>query len=291
MQVPAPFDYRRATSVGDAIALLQDYGPDSRVIAGGHSLLPMMRLRLARPEVLIDINHLTELDYIRVDGSFLKIGAMVRHVTLQTSHLAAEYYPIFAEAEAQIADPLVRNRGTVGGSLCQADPAEDLSAVFSALKANVVIAHRSGTRKVPISEFHTGPYTTILEADEILTEVEVPLRSNTGSAYEKVERRVGDWAIAAVGAMVRIEEGLVSEAGIGLTAVRADHFRAKEAEDSLVGRPPSTEAIAEAASLAATHCDPFADQRGPEDYKRHLVEELTKRALSRAMNRSLPEVH
>lgn len=291
MQVPAPFDYKRASTLAEAIALLRECGPDSRVIAGGHSLLPMMKLRLARPEVLIDINHLGELDYIKVDGNTLKIGAMVRHVTLQKSHLAAEYYPIFAEAEEQIADPLVRNRGTVGGSLCQADPAEDLSAVFSALKADIIIAGGSGTRRLPISEFHTGPYTTALNPDEILTEIDVPLRSNTGSAYEKVERRVGDWAIAAVGTMVRVDDGLISEAGIGLTAVRADHFRAKEAEDSLLGRSPSTEAIAEAASLAARHCNPFADQRGPEDYKRHLVEELTKRALSRALNRSLPEVH
>ncbi len=289
MQVPAPVEYERATSLTEVFDLLERYGPESRVIAGGHSLLPMMKIRLARPEVLIDINDLTELDYIRIDGGELRIGAMVRHATLMSSPLAGEYYPIFAEAEAVIADPIVRNRGTVGGSLCQADPAEDLSAVFAALKATVVISGKSGSRTVPISEFHTGPYTTVVGPEEILTEVRVPLRANVGSAYEKVERRLGDWAIAAVGAMVRIEGGLIVEAGIGLAAVRAEHYSAPEAEQILVGSAPSDELVERAASLAGEHCNPSADQRGPVDYKRHLVKELTTRALKRSISRALPE--
>ena len=160
MQVPAPFEYERATSVEHAISLLDRHGPEARLLAGGHSLLPMMKLRLARPETLIDINGLTELDYIRLDGDELAIGAMTRHATVLDSAVLREHYRIFADAEAVIADPIVRNRGTVGGSLCQADPAEDLSAVFSALRAQAVIRSASGARTVELRDFHHGPYET-----------------------------------------------------------------------------------------------------------------------------------
>ena len=202
MQVPAPVDYRRARDVSHALQLLDQLGPEARLIAGGHSLLPMMKLRLARPECVIDINDLDELDYIRIEGNELVLGAMTRHAALLASPVVGEHYAIFHDAERVIADPIVRNRGTVGGSLCQADPAEDLSAVASALRANLVIRSASGTRTVPARQFHTGPYETVVGPAEILTEVRVPIRPGAGSAYSKVERRAGDWAAAAVGAFV-----------------------------------------------------------------------------------------
>jgi aerobic carbon-monoxide dehydrogenase medium subunit len=283
MQVPAPFDYERAGTVEEAIALLERRGPGARLVAGGHSLLPMMKLRLARPEVLVDINALTDLDYIRVDGGEIAIGATTRHREVLESAVLAEHYRIFAEAERVIADPIVRNRGTVGGSLCQADPAEDLSAVFAALRATAVVRAGSGTRTVPIREFHVGPYETVVGDAEILVEVRVPIRPSTGSAYEKVERRAGDWAIAAAGTFVQLDaSGAVADVGIGLTAVGADHFACEEAEAALRGAAPSEDAISGAAAICAQRCNPQADQRGPVDYKRHLVGVLVGRALRRA---------
>jgi carbon-monoxide dehydrogenase medium subunit len=286
VQVPASFDYERATSVDQAIALLERHGPEARLVAGGHSLLPMMKLRLARPEVLIDINELSDLAYIRVEEGELRIGAMARHANLLDSAVAGEHYRIFHDAERVIADPIVRNRGTIGGSICQADPSEDLSAVFAAVKASVVIRGAAGERTVPATEFHTGPYETVVGPAEILTEIRITIRPGCGSAYEKVERRAGDWAIAAAGAAVWLDGDTIMDAGIGLTAVGADHFHAAEAEDSLRGAVASEETFAAAAALAAQHCNPVRDQRGPVDYKRHLAGELTHRALRRAVARA-----
>ncbi len=205
MQTPAAFEYERATSVEGAIASLARLGPEARIIAGGHSLLPMMKLRLANPEHLIDINDLAELAYIREEGDEIRIGALTRHVDLLDSELLAERYPVFRDAERVIADPVVRNRGTIGGSLCQADAAEDLSAVCSAAKATVVIRGTEGERVVAMDEFHVGPYMTAVGDGEMLTEVRLPLRAGGGSAHEKVERRAGDWAIAAASAAVWVE--------------------------------------------------------------------------------------
>jgi carbon-monoxide dehydrogenase medium subunit len=291
MQVPADFEYAKAGSVNEALALLARYGPDARVVAGGHSLIPMMKLRLAQPEALIDINGLSELDYIRLDGGELAIGAMTRHNTLLASALAAEHLAIFADAERVIADPVVRNRGTIGGSLCQADPSEDLSAAFGAVRASTVIIGPGGTRTVPVREFHQGPYETVVQDGELLLEVRVPIRPGGGSAYQKVERRVGDWAVAAAGAVIWLDTtgDTVSDVGIGLTAVGAEHFVAAEAEDYLRGRPATAESFAEAGRIAAEHTHPSADQRGPVDYKRHLAGELTARALARAAARARGE--
>ena len=289
MQTPAPFDYERAGTVDDALALLERHGPEARLIAGGHSLLPMMKLRLARPEVLIDINDLTDLSYIRLDGSAIAIGAMTRHAELLDSSLLAEHYAIFADAERVIADPIVRNRGTIGGSLCQADPSEDLSAVCAALGAELVVKGTGGTRTVPAREFHTGPYETAVGDAEILVEVRVPVRPGSGSAYEKVERRAGDWAIAAAGAFVSLDGDTVGDVGVGLTAVGAPHFCAPDAEAALRGRPATEENLAAAAAVVADHVNPSADQRGPADYKRHLAQELTLRALRRAVARARGE--
>ena len=285
MQVPAPFQYERATSVEHALALLSRYGPEARGVAGGHSLLPMMKLRLAQPEALVDINDLTELAGLRLDGDDLSIGAMVRHAQLLDSALASEHFMILRDAERVIADPVVRNRGTVGGSLCQADPSEDLSAVFCALRAELVCRGPEGTRTVAARDFLVGPYETALADGEMLVEVRVRIRPN-GSSYQKVERRAGDWAVAAAGAVVELSGDQISEVGIGLTAVGAQGGVAGEAEDFLRGGPATEERFVEAGRIASEHCSPSADQRGPVDYKRHLAGELVTRAVRVAAARA-----
>ena len=287
MQVPAPFGYARATSVDHAIELLEQLGPEARLVAGGHSLLPMLKLRLAQPEHVIDINDLVaDLGTILVDGDALVVGAMVRHAELLASPVVGEHFPVLHDAERVIADPIVRNRGTVGGSLCQADPAEDLSAALSALKAVVTIRSSSGSRTVPVRELHVGPYQTVLGDAEMLTEIRIPIRDGCGSAYEKLERRAGDWAIAASAAVLWMQGDTIADAGIGLAAVNAEHFVAPRAEDHLRGRSATDEVFDEAATIAAEDCDPTTDQRGPADYKRHLARELTRRALRRALARA-----
>jgi len=284
MQVPSHVEYERATSVEHALSLLSR--PETRVVAGGHSLIPMMKLRLAQPELLVDINGLAELAFIRLDGDQLRIGALARHADLLESHVAGQHFPIFHDAERVVADPIVRLWGTVGGSLCQADPSEDLSAAFAAARATAVIKTPDGERTVPVREFHRGPYETVVGRGELLAEIRVPLRTGTGSAYEKVSRRVGDWSIAAAGAVLCLAGEQIQEAGLGLTAVGAEHFVAAEAEDYLRGRAADDETFKQAAAIAAEHCHPAADQRGPEDFKRHLVAELTTRALRRAADRA-----
>jgi aerobic carbon-monoxide dehydrogenase medium subunit len=286
MQVPAHFEYDRATSVAHALELLARYGPEARLVAGGHSLIPMMKLRLAQPEALIDINDLTELSAVSLAGTDLRLGAMVRHADVLGSALVAEHFPILIDAERVIADPVVRNRGTVGGSLCQADPSEDLSAALAAVHATVLIQGPDSSRTVAVRELHVGPYETVVQPGEILTEVRVPIRPGGSSAYQKVERRVGDWAIAAAGAALWLSGDTVADAGIGLTAVGAAHFVAAEAEEFLRGKPATEQTFVEAGRIAAEHCDPVADQRGPVDYKRHLAGELTTRALRRAAARA-----
>ena len=290
MQTPAPFEYERATSVEGAIASLGRHDGEARIIAGGHSLLPMMKLRLASPAHLIDINDLEgELSYIREEGDALAIGALTRHVELLESELLAARFPAFRDAERVIADPVVRNRGTIGGSLCQADAAEDLSAVCAALKARVVIRGRDGTRVVPMSEFHLGPWMTVVGGDELVTEIRLPLKAGAGSAHEKVERRAGDWAIAAASAAVWMEGDTIADAGIGLSAVGPVTIEPTRAEELLRGAVPSDDLIDQAAAIAAEDCSPIADTRGPVDYKRHLAGVLTKRALRRATARALQQ--
>jgi carbon-monoxide dehydrogenase medium subunit len=282
MQTPAPVDYAKATSVADAIAKLQQFGEDARPVAGGHSILPMMKLRLARPDALVDLNDIDELRGIRIEGDDIVVGAMTRHREVLQSAVLAEHYPIFREAERLIADPIVRNRGTVGGSMCQADPSADLSAVGSALRGTAIVQGPGGTRTVPLREFHLGPYETVLAPAEIVTAVRYPIRPGAGSAYEKVERRAGDWAVCSAGAFVVVSGGVVSDVGIGITAVGAAHYCSPEGEAALMGKEPSDENLKVAAQAAADSCSPTADQRGPVDYKQHLAYELTLRALRRA---------
>lgn len=286
MQIPAPFDYERASTVANALALLERHGPESRLVAGGHSLLPMMKLRLARPEWLIDINDLAELDFILREGQTLRVGALTRHTTLLDSAEISALLPIINDAEQVIADPVVRNRGTIGGSLCQADPAEDLSTVCDVLGAEVVIEGPGGRRTVAMEDFHRGPYETAVAQNEVLTEFRFPVRPRSSSAYEKVERRVGDWAVAAAGAVVVLAaDGSIEDAAVGLTAVGLDGTVAGVAE-LLRGQQPAEDLFAEAGRIAAAACHPSADQRGPVDYKRHLADELTRRVLRRACTRA-----
>jgi aerobic carbon-monoxide dehydrogenase medium subunit len=289
MQTPAPFGYERARSVDDAIATLQRLGSEARVIAGGHSLLPMMKLRLANPEHLVDINGISGLEYVTETDGEIRIGALTRHVDLLTSDLLAERYPLFRDAEQVIADPVVRNHGTIGGSLCQADAAEDLSAVCSAAKASVVIRGADGERVVSMEDFHVGPYMTAVGAGEILTEVRLKVREGAGSAHEKVERRAGDWAIAAASACVWMDGGTFGDVGIALSAVGLTTIHLTRAEELLRGKAPSYDLFTEAATIASEDCSPMPDGRGPVDYKRHLAGVLTGRALRRATARALNE--
>jgi carbon-monoxide dehydrogenase medium subunit len=288
VQVPAPFEYERATSVDDALARLQRLGPEARIIAGGHSLLPMMKLRLATPEHLVDINDLQDLDYIEERDDEIRIGALTRHRELLDSELLARRWTIFRDAEPTIADPVVRNRGTIGGALCQADPSEDLSAVCTALAARAMIRGPQGERVVDMEEFHRGPYETAVGDGEMLIEIRLPLRAHAGSAYEKVERRTGDWAIAAAGAALWLaDDGRIAGAGLGLAAVGAPGGTSRRAEAALAGQAPAEDLFAHAARLAAEDAQPVSDQRGPAEYKRHLTQELTHRALRRAAERAL----
>lgn len=286
MQVPGPFEYERATSVDHAIGLLDRLGDGAMIVAGGHSLLPMMKLRIANPEYLVDINDLTgELGYISRSGQQVRIGAMTRHREVLESAELAEVCPIFADAERVIADPVVRNRGTLGGSLCQADPAEDLTTVCAILSAVCVARGPSGVREIPIDDFLEGPYETSLSHNEMLIEVRIPLRPQTSSAYTKVERRVGDWAVAAAGATATLDGDSIAAARVGLTAVNPDAEALAAVGDALVGRPATEETFAEAGRRAAEACEPVSDMRGSADYKRHLAAELTTRTLRTAVAR------
>ena len=286
MQVPAQVEYEKAASVEHALTLLARYGSAARVLAGGHSLIPMMKLRLAQPEVLIDINAITDLCYINLTGAQLRIGTLTRHAQLLDSQLIGEHFAILHDAERVIADPIVRNWGTVGGSLCQADPSEDLSAAFAALKGTMVIHGPDGSREVSAREFHTGPYETVVGPAELLTEITLPIRPGGGSGYQKVSRRTGDWPVGAAGAAIWLSGDVIADAGIGLTAVGATHFAAAEAEEYLRGKIATKETLARAGEIAAENCRPASDQRGPADYKRHLASELTTRALRLAVARA-----
>jgi carbon-monoxide dehydrogenase medium subunit len=290
MQVPGPFEYERATSVDHAIGLLERLGDGARLVAGGHSLLPMMKLRLANLEYLIDINDLHgELGRITVEPTEIRIGAMTRHRELLESDELAAAFPIFRDAEQVIADPVVRNRGTLGGSLCQADPSEDLSAVCTTLNASCVIRGSSGERVVTMEEFHRGPYETAVGDGEMLIEVRIPVRADGSSAYEKVERRAGDWAVVSAGAAVWMDGDTIADARVGLAAVGPNTTGIPAISEALRGKAPSEELYDQAGAIAAEACNPTSDLRGSVEYKRHLASELTKRALRRSVARITEE--
>jgi aerobic carbon-monoxide dehydrogenase medium subunit len=247
----------------------------------------MMKLRLASFDYLVDINDLHgELGYVVVEADRVRIGAMTRHRELLESPELAAAFPIIADAERVIADPVVRNRGTIGGSLCQADPSEDLSAVCTTLDASCVIRGSAGQRVVSMEDFHRGPYETAVGEAELLVEIRLPVRPGAGSAYEKVERRAGDWAVTSAGAAVWMDGDVIADARVGLAAVGPNTTGIPAVSQALRGRPPSEEAYRQAGAIAAESCRPVSDQRGSADYKRHLADELTRRALRRAVARA-----
>jgi carbon-monoxide dehydrogenase medium subunit len=272
--------------------LLDRLGDSAMIVAGGHSLLPMMKLRIANPEYLIDINDLAhELGYIVTDPTLVRVGAMTRHRELLESEPLARICPIFRDAERVIADPVVRNRGTLGGSLCQADPAEDLVTVCAVLGASCLARGPAGHREIAMDDFLVGPYETALAHNEVLVEVRIPVRDQTSSAYAKVERRVGDWAVTAAGAAITVVDDEIAAARVGLTAVNPDAAALAAVAQALVGRPPTEETFGDAGRLAAEACEPVTDMRGTADYKRHLAAELTVRTLRTAAERvrKIPE--
>ena len=285
--IPGPFDYFAPSTLDEALALLSDHGPDARVLAGGQSLIPLMKLRLAEPSVLVDLNRVHGLGGVEERGDHLRIGAMTRHAALETSELINSRYPLIAEAAPVIADPLVRNRGTTGGSLAHADPAGDLGSVMTALGAEIVVTGPSGARTLPIDDLLLGPFTTTLEDGEIMTEVRVPLpRAGSAGTYEKLERKVGDFATAAVAVQLTRERGSCASIGIALTAVGLTTISASAAEDFLRGGGMGEPELRAAAELAAEAAEPAADLRGSEEYKRDMVRVLTLRALRRAVARA-----
>lgn len=286
MKAPA-FDYAKPASLPEAFELLQR--PNAKILAGGQSLIPSLNMRLSAPELLVDITGLPGLAGISVQGNSIRIGALTTHARIERSEEIKKHVPLLAQAVPHIAHAAIRNRGTIGGSLCQADPGEDLSAVCSAVKAEVVIRGAAGERVVSMDEFHVGPYVTAVGGEEILTEVRIKVRPGAGSAHEKVERRAGDFAIAAASAGIWVDGGTVSEVGVGLAAAGPFTIDVTRIGELLRGQAPTEELFERAGEIAAEDCMPMADTRGPVDYKRHLVGVLTKRALRRATARALQE--
>ena len=286
--IPAPFNYEAPSTLDEALALLDKYGEEAKILAGGHSLLPMMKLRFAQPETLIDINNIPGLAYIREEGGYLKIGALTREADLEHSDVIRARYPIFTDASKLIADPQVRNMGTVGGNIAHGDAANDHPAVMLALRAEVVTTGPEGQRTVPIDEFFYGFYMTAVQQGEILTEIQIPVPpKGSGNAYHKLERKVGDYATAGVAVQLTIDDnGICTAAGIGLTNVNPTPLRAERSEQVLVGQKLTDKIIAEAAQYASEDCNPSSDLRGDEDYKRHVVGVLVKRMIHKAAERA-----
>ncbi len=286
--IPDRFEYFAPKTVAEAVGLLKTHGSDAKALAGGHSLIPLMKLRLAAPRYLVDLNGISEMAYIKEADGVLRIGAMTRHADLETSDLIRSRYALLADTARVISDPLVRNMGTIGGSLAHADPAGDWGAAMLAARATVVATGPRGERTVPIDDFLVDTFATALEPNEILTEIRVPKpAARSGGAYLKLERKVGDFAIVAVGASVVLDtRGACESAGIGLCNVGPTSLRAKRAEGLLKGKPPDDGAIAAAAQAAAAECNPVTDLRGPAEYKRDVVRVLTARALRLAVQRA-----
>lgn len=286
--IPAPFDYAAPASLEEAFSLLEQHGDEAKILAGGHSLIPMMKLRFASPEFLIDINNIPGLAYIREEGGYLKIGALTREAELESSRIIHARYPIFLDATKLIADPQVRNMGTVGGNIAHGDAANDHPAVMIALRAEAVISSAEGRRTVPIDEFFFGFYMTAIQPNEILTEIRIPVPGpRTGNAYHKLERKVGDYATAGVAVQLTLDEqGICTYAGIGLTNVNPAPLRAARSEEALLGHKPDEERIELAGQYAAEDCNPSSDLRGDEAYKRAVVRVLAKRMINKAIERA-----
>jgi carbon-monoxide dehydrogenase medium subunit len=282
--LPSRFDYHRADTLEEALGLLATHGDDAKVLAGGQSLIPMMKLRFAYPGHLIDVNRVPGLDRIVEQDGELRIGALVRHNELAASDVVAAGYPTIASTAPQIADPIVRNLGTIGGSLSHADPAGDLASTMLAMGASVVLTSKArGERAVPIGEFLVDTFTTSAEPDELLTQIRVPTPgARSGGTYLKLERKIGDWATVGVAVALTMGNGTIGRAGLGLTGVGLKNLEPTEAERSLAGAEPTDEAFAEAGRLAAAAASPVSDVRGPQEYKRHMIEVFVRRGLAQA---------
>jgi aerobic carbon-monoxide dehydrogenase medium subunit len=286
--IPGAFDYLAPKSVEETVALLAQHGDDAKVLAGGQSLIPAMRFRLASPVLLLDINNLTELEYVREEDDHLAIGALAREVMLEESAAVARTFPLLADAAHVIADPLVRNRATVGGNIAHADPANDHPAVMLAYGAQVVARGPNGTRVIPIDDFFVGLFETSLKPGELLIEIRIPRPpANSGGAYVKNERKVGDYAVSAVAVQLTMNGSTVSSARIALTNVNSVPMRAVNAEQALIGQTLSDQVLEAAGRAAAAECDPSADLRGSVEYKRDLTRVLTKRAILKAAERAV----
>ena len=286
--IPAAFEYHAPMSLAEATTLLARLGEDAKILSGGQSLIPLMKLRLAAPRHLVDINGIPGLSGIREADGLLRIGALTRESDLEESELVRQRYPLLHDTSSVIADPVVRNLATVGGNLAHADPANDHPAAMLALGAEIVAVGRAGERRIPIESFFTGPFTTALMADEILTEIRVPVPApRSGGAYLKMERKVGDFATAAVAVQLTLTSNdLCSRVGIGLTNVGLTPIKVEKSDAALRGRRVDEAAIQEVARLAADAAQPTADLRGPVEYKKDLVRVLTARALRRALERA-----
>jgi aerobic carbon-monoxide dehydrogenase medium subunit len=285
--IPGAFDYLAPQTVDEAIALLAQHGDDAKILAGGQSLIPAMRFRLASPALLIDINKLTDLEYVREENGHLAIGALAREMMLEDAAALRQTYPLLADVARVIADPLVRNRATVGGNLAHADPANDHPAVMLAYGAEVLARGPSGTRVIPIDDLFVGLFETSLHHDELLVEIRIPRPpANSGGAYIKNERKVGDYAVSAVAVQLTMSGTTCSAARIGLTNVNSVPMRALNAEQALIGHELSEDVLEAAGRAAAAECDPSADLRGSVEYKRDLTRVLTKRAIRKAAERA-----
>jgi len=286
--IPAPFDYHRPQSLDEAIGLLTRHGEQAKLLSGGMSLLPTLKLRLGAFEHLIDLNRIRGLDGIREDGGFLKIGAMTRQSALERSELVRRKFPILADAVPLIADPLVRNRGTIGGNVANGDPANDEPAIVIALGATLVARGPKGERTIAANRFYTDLYTTALARDEILTEIRIPLPpAKSGGAYVKLKRKTGDFAVAAVAVQLTLDaKGAVASAGIGLTNAGPTPLEASDAAKFLAGKTPDANAVAEAAKRAAAIAAPSADHRGSVEYKKEMTRVLAARAIHKAAERA-----
>ena len=285
--IPPSFEYHSPASVDDAIALLSQLGDEAKILAGGHSLLPMMKLRFAEPEHLVDLNNIDALKSVCEDGDRIVIGAMTSENALIASELLQEKCPLLPEAARQIADPQVRNRGTIGGDIAHGDPGNDHPALMLALGATFTLAGPNGSREVAADDFFLGTFFTALEADEILTTIRVPvLEPGTGASYQKLKRKTGDYATAAAAAVISVSGGVCQSARIGLTNLGPTALRATDAEAVLVGQAVSEELINKAAAKAMAICEPAEDLRGDAEYKTHMGGEMTRRAIREAAARA-----
>ena len=286
--IAASFEYDAPSTLEEAIGLLKQHGDGAKILAGGHSLIPMMKLRFASPERVIDINGVPGLSYIKEDGGMLKIGAMTTESEVEHSDLLKKKFPIFGDVSKLIADPQVRNMGTIGGNLAHGDAANDHPALMLALRATVIATGQGGKRPIPIDEFFLGLFATALQQDEILTEIQIPVPAKgTGSAYHKLERKVGDYATAGAAVQLTInDKGICTDIGIGLTNVSATPMRASRSEQLILNNQVTEENISAAAQLAAEDCSPSAALRGSEEYKRAMVAALVKRMIRKAVERT-----